>query len=83
MVKLHIPISKERLRSDVFGALGMSFQKALQKLQEVSTSDPFFFWAWLSQPPRKTPPKEHPAAQDLLDIFDGQDPLPYLHVDLT
>lgn len=29
-------------------------------------------------------PKEHPAAQDLLDIFDGgQDPLPYLHVDLT
>jgi len=51
----------ERLRSDVFGALGMSFQKALQKLQE-----------------------EHPAAQDLLDIFHGgQDPLPYLLVDLT
>ena len=34
------PISKERLRSDVFGALGMSFQKALQQLQEVSTSGP-------------------------------------------
>ena len=63
----------------------MSFQKTLQQLQEVSTSAPLVTLVFVVEPSTVLErPKEHPAAQDLLDIFDGgQDPLPYLHVDLT